>query len=112
MKHLFFTLLFYALIASVTFFFCGCSDNRSDDPITEGCTKVKIKGIDNGIVYSWAIDSQYVWEIRFNEADLNGLPIIIEDIIEIHIVKYKQDLIQYYYGGVPSITCQKINYCK
>lgn len=105
------------LILSISFlctllFSVSSCKNEEIDPITEGCIKVEIKGISNGIVEALAIDSDLVWQIRFNESDLNGLPVIVEDIIEIHIISYQTDALQFDVSSVPSITCDKVSYCQ
>jgi hypothetical protein len=53
-----------------------------------------------------------VWQIRFNESDLKGLPVMANDIIEIHIISYETDKLQFDISSVPSITCKKVNYCQ
>ncbi len=111
MKKIISFLILLVTISVTSCFLPSCS-NEDSDPITEGCIKVEIKGIGNGIVYVWALESDYLWRITFYESDLNGLSVKTGDIIEIHIVKYEKDLIQLTDTDKPSITCQKINYCK
>ena len=111
MKKILSTLILMVSISATSVLLPSCSDNDSD-PITEGCIKVEIKDINNGMVSAWALESDYVWRITFYESDLNGLSVQAGDIIEIHIIKYEKDLIQLTDTDKPSITCQKINYCK
>ena len=98
-----------SFLCTLLFSFSSC---KNEGPITEGCIKVEIKGISNGIVEAWAIDSDLVWQIRFNESDLNGLPVMANDIIEIHIISYETDKLQFDISSVPSITCKKVSYCQ
>jgi hypothetical protein len=82
-----------------------------DDPITNDCTIVEILSITDSFIYSMAIESDLIGQIRFYGKDLNGLPINVGDTISIQIVKYEKDLVQLAFPA-SSITCQKVRICK
>ncbi len=87
------------------------NDTEISDSLKGKCITVGIAGISNGLVSSWAIGMEKDWHIRFNASDLNELSLSVGDTIDVKIIEYEYDFLQYGYRG-PYITCQKVTSCQ
>ena len=105
------------ILLTTSILFPSCNNEETSQPdtididsITGKCITLEIKGVNNDLVTGWSIGLDNVWNIRFHASDIQGFPLHVGDTIDIRILQYERDIIQFAYLG-PYITCQKICIC-